>query len=288
MRDQAEQLRRAARQTGSLPGASASPGQSPLLIAVVSGKGGVGKSSFALTLAHRLGRQGLSTLVVDANLHSPSLHVLANASSPLSISRLMKQGVFDPQQLFVSIGPKVDLLSNDEPISQLGRSHPESSSFLLELLFDRNTGHSVVIFDTETGLDHWNLELISACRTHFLLTFPEPTAIIDSYTYLKNVRPYLSPATFQLVFSQVLSEENAEEAFRKFNLALAHFLNFQFSGYFSTPFEATVKQAINEQNPFWKSEKCYHFVHSVDKIVAHLIETLPIAHKEILTLKDEV
>ncbi|RMG63750.1 MAG: MinD/ParA family protein [Calditrichaeota bacterium] len=248
MKDQAAQLRELVQDNGQSVASSPGSGQIHL---VASGKGGVGKSVFALALAGAWARLGLRVLLVDADLASPSLHVLSGLDAPFTVQVMLKRGAERLNLDQLHLTENLWLL----PGSHSGREqHLEQMAdvhYFAEQLDQLAPRFDRLLIDTRTGVSRWNLGLFQYADCIYLLTQTEPTSVIETYLFVKAVRPYLDMRKLRLVVNQSLSEEGALEAHHHLNLALMHFLKTQLPLAAHLPFDPELREALVSQLPFW-------------------------------------
>ncbi len=249
MKDQAAQLRELTVEN-SHP--VSSPQGNGKIHLVASGKGGVGKSVFALALAGAWARLGLRVLVVDADLISPSLHVLTGFDAPMTVETLLKYGLGRTRLEQWQLSPGLWLLPGNHARGQQDGDTLADVHFFAEQLDKLAPHFDRIVIDTHTGASRWNLGLFQYADWIYLLTLVEPTSVIDSYLFVKAVRPYLDIRKLNLVVNQSLSDESAREAHQNLNLALNHFLKTQIHLLGSLPFDAELREALVAQRPFWR------------------------------------
>ncbi|GAB4187052.1 MAG: MinD/ParA family protein [Thalassobaculales bacterium] len=165
-----------------------SPGSGPKarnVIAVASGKGGVGKTWFAITLAHGLARQGRRTLLFDGDLG------LANVDIQLGLTpRRDLGGVFAGR---LTLGQAAETFADGGFDIIAGRSGSGSfaqlpSNRLMQLgqdLADLARDYDDVILDLGAGVDRTVRLLAHWAGTALVITTPDPTALTDAYAFIK-------------------------------------------------------------------------------------------------------
>ena len=156
-------------------------------VAIVSGKGGVGKTITAVNLALYYCQRGLRVALVDLDPLSDvaSLLDLAESESALSAGRLEEAGLLSDFTL--PLFRNLDLLF---PAPKLGKGE---SLRLLEMIFHRfapelNRAYDLVIFDLPAGSAYEeNLAFLPFIKLLVLVTNPEPTAHAAAGAYLRRL-----------------------------------------------------------------------------------------------------
>lgn len=177
MNDQARQLR-------SLFGADEAEGAR--LVAVASGKGGVGKTSLAVNLAVLLGRRGRRVLIVDADLGLANVDIVMGLVPRLTLRDALRKQA-SVYELLLAAAPGVWVLPGASGLTQFSELERERSLLQQELPRLRRE-FDVIFIDTAPGLEANAVAFALAADELLLVTMPEPTALTDAYVLLKVVR----------------------------------------------------------------------------------------------------
>jgi len=249
MIDQAANLRRLAYsqvqrdlQNSSHPGSQ--------IIGISSAKGGVGKSTLSLYLSYFLARSGARVLLIDANLTSPSLHVMIGNDSLYSLHHFVSEGNFFRKPDFQPLYKQLYFLPNTEHEQYSEELRNDLPEFLKNLQAARSA-FDFIILDTETGLNQWNVSLLLSTDNNLVLSFSDPTAIIDTYLYFKTLYEYTELEKFSVIFNQILEDKYGMQAIEKLNLALSNFLNVSVELAVNLPLDLHLKKSIQNQILPW-------------------------------------
>ena len=203
MVDQADSLRKALKQ-----------GTSPPLrvIAVTSGKGGVGKTHVSANLAVLSARSGKRVLVIDADLALANVEILYGLSPRYDIRHLLSRQVSLDEVL--AHGPHgVRVLSAGTGVDALNDSTDQEKLDLVSSLDAMENNFDVIFVDTGAGVGDNVRFFAGAAQEAVLVVTPEPTSLTDAYTALKVFSLQAGVDNFHIVVNQVASERQSRETF---------------------------------------------------------------------------
>lgn len=181
----------------------------PMIVSVISGKGGVGKSVIAINLAERVASIGHRTLAIDLNSSTGNLHLLTNVAPRFGVEQYLKQSI-SIESAAISIAPKCDLLGRVDsgPIAVL--SEPAiHKSFVEELRVDARD-YDLVIIDHASGMSEISTTIAAHSDCSLLLVNPELTSIADCYGLYKYLSEQNSQSDNRILINRARSADDAE------------------------------------------------------------------------------
>jgi len=157
------------------------------VLAVASGKGGVGKTNIAVNLAIALAAQGKRVLLVDCDIGLANTDLLIGQRPRGDLAHVLAGRM--PLEAIVQEGPAgIRWIPGASYMPALGAAAPDPRrEALLEALSVLESQHDFVILDAPAGIGAGVLALARQADELLLVTTPEPTAIMDAYVTLKAV-----------------------------------------------------------------------------------------------------
>ncbi len=231
VRDQASELRllmeawerspRVATREAESPPAEAR--KSARVIAVASGKGGVGKTNIAANAAIRLAQLGRRVVLVDADLGTANVDVIMNVSAPFGLSHVLRRER-TLEEIAVPLGPRLRLLAGVSGLVGAADLSAVGREELIAAFSRLCEGCEYLVIDCGAGISSNVVGFACAADEVLLVTTPEPTAMTDAYALLKvlgrgEVRPDVG-----LVVNQAQSPREAQETADRFGATAARFL----------------------------------------------------------------
>jgi len=154
------------------------------VIAVTSGKGGVGKTFVSANLAAALTRRGLKVLVLDADLGLANLDVMLNLYPKLTLHDVFTGKCLLDDAIIKAPGGFSVLLAGSGLV-EYSRLTPEVRDDFLRLMEDVVPRYDVVLLDTGAGISDVVLFALSMASEVLLVATPEPTSLTDAYATIK-------------------------------------------------------------------------------------------------------
>ena len=172
----------------SAPAPSASPARRAAppshIMAVTSGKGGVGKTFVSANLAAALARHGRKVLVLDADLGLANLDVVLNLFPKVTLHDVFTGKASLPEAVLPAPGGFHVLLAGSGMV-EYSRLTPEVRSQFLSVIQALTPKYDVVLLDTGAGISDVVLFAISLASEVVIVATPEPTSLTDAYAAIK-------------------------------------------------------------------------------------------------------
>lgn len=222
------------------------------IIAVTSGKGGVGKSNFSINIAIQLAHMGKRVIILDADFGLANIEVMLGIIPKANLSDIMFNGK-EIRDIILDGPEGVRFISGGSGIAKMSNLNTDQIKKLLSKLSKLEELADVIIIDTGAGMSPSVMEFLVASPEIVIITTPEPTSIMDSYALLKSLTMYdgfnAHNTRIRIVANRVASSKEGKSLFEKLSMVLKQFLNLDVEFLGVVMRDDTISKAVMKQKP---------------------------------------
>ncbi|MGD6897558.1 MinD/ParA family protein [Bacillus sp. OG2] len=242
MKDQAENLRRQLIR-------EAETRINSKTLAVISGKGGVGKTNFTLNFALALAAKGHSVLVMDMDIGMGNLDILLGSSSRFNITDFFRKNV--PLSEVISSGPEgLDYITGGSALGSLMKLSSGDLNRFEEQFTSLIARYDYIFLDMGAGISEDSIRFILAVNEIIVIVTPEPTSIMDAYSAIKYINIQDCDIPVSLAINRSHSDAEGRSIYARLNNALEKFLGKSAGLLGIIPDDKKIQEAVIKQVPF--------------------------------------
>lgn len=224
---------------------SARPG---LVIAVASGKGGVGKTNVSVNLAVALALRNRKTWIMDADLGLANVDVLLGLSPRRNISHVL-QGECDLEDIVLNGPHGVKIVPAASGIQRMAELSKAESSGIIHAFSDMIEDIDVLIVDTAAGISSSVSMFAAAAHQVLVVVCNEPASITDGYALVKVLSRDHGIREVQVLANMVRSHAEGRELYHKIARVTDRYLDVtaRYAGF--VPHDDFLRRALQRQEP---------------------------------------
>jgi flagellar biosynthesis protein FlhG len=219
------------------------------LIAVTSGKGGVGKTSITVNLAIQLCRSGYRVVIIDGDLGLANVEVIMGIVPKYSMYDLINSKL-DLSDVLIEGPAGIKFISGGTGIVELANLDKQEFDRILCTMSALDNYADFILIDTGAGISSGVTGFVLAAREVILVTSPEPTSITDAYAVLKVISQNNANCSVRLILNMVEGPREAEDVLGRLNTAAERFLGTGIKSLGYLVRDPAVGKAIKMQTPF--------------------------------------
>ncbi|MBO4404182.1 MAG: MinD/ParA family protein [Treponema sp.] len=220
------------------------------IIAITSGKGGVGKTNLAVNMSIAYAQLGKKVILIDGDLGMANVNVLLNIVPQYNLMQVIN-GQKKMSEIILDTEFGIKFIAGANGFSKIANlSVEELDNFAKE--FSALSNADIIIIDTGAGIANNVLQFVAAADEVYVVTTPEPTAITDAYGIIKIITTELvnRDINLKLLVNRVHSADEGKRISDRIINIVAQFLNYKVE-YIGFVYDDTVVQAsVIRQKPF--------------------------------------
>jgi len=196
----------------------------PMILAVTSGKGGVGKTNIVANLSVSLSELGKKVVVLDADFGLANLDVLLGLTPRFHLGDVLF-GKKTLTEIMVQ-GPKgIRIIPASSGLQRMSELTLAQRNHLVESFTNLDSDTDYFIIDTAAGISRNVIHFLLSAQEVIVVSSPEPTAIVDAYAVIKIILTEDNNKKIQVLINSVERAEDAHEVFCQINSVAKRFLN---------------------------------------------------------------
>jgi len=220
------------------------------ILAIASGKGGVGKTSMAVNLCVVMARRGVRTVLFDGDLGLANADLLCGVKAASHVGHILS-GARTIHDVLIDAPGGFRLLPGGGGLAQLATATAQERRSLVDALSAIEQETDLVVIDCGAGAGDGVLSFLQAADLPLLVTTPEPTSVTDAYALFKRLHAGGQSAVAPgLLVNQAKDSEEAMRVYRRINAVCMRFLGAGPDLVGWTPRDDAVARAVAARRPF--------------------------------------
>lgn len=221
-------------------------------IAIASGKGGVGKTSFVINLALALSQHHQKVLIFDADLGLANIDVMLGISPRFDI-RYVINGELTLNDIVYPTEYNFDIIPASSGVVELTNLNSNQKLVLKDQMEEVFKKYDYLLFDSSAGISENVLFFMYLAEERVVICTPEPTSIADAYALIKVAYKNHRIKNFYLIVNMVKDDIEGKRIYQQLLYVIERFLpEIKLSYLGGLPFDECVKTAIKSQIPYLK------------------------------------
>ena len=216
------------------------------VIAVTSGKGGVGKSNVTVNLAVTLAQGGESVMVMDADMGLANIDVLLGLSPGLNMSHVVT-GECSLEETIIEGPAGIKIVPASSGVAAMSDLTPAQNAGVIRSFSELTLPVDTLLIDTAAGISDSVVSYIRAAREVIVVVCDEPASITDAYAMVKVMNRDYGVERFHVLANQALSVQQGRELFNKLARVSQKFLDVTLDYLGSVPYDDCLKKAVQKQ-----------------------------------------
>ena len=218
------------------------------VVAVCSGKGGVGKTNVATNLAVALGRRGRNVCLLDADLSLANVDVLLGLQPRFNLSHVVS-GDADLASTILRGPANIRIVPAASGQFDMTDLSPAAQVSVIQAFGELNTQPDVLVVDTAAGITPGVGRFVQAAQHPMVVIQDEPASLTDAYALIKVFSQHYGISHFHIVTNQGRNAADGRDLFRKLSCVTDTYLDVVLRHAGDIPQDEYLVKAVQEQRP---------------------------------------
>ncbi|MGR9100926.1 MAG: MinD/ParA family protein [Gammaproteobacteria bacterium] len=218
------------------------------VIAITSGKGGVGKTNITTNLGLALASRKAKVCVFDADTGLANINILLGISPEYTLEHVLN-GEKTITEITVDAPGGIAIVPAASGIQQCTDLDERQLQILTGALEQLENSYDYILIDTAAGIDSNVLEFVCSAKYKVLVVTPEPTSLTDAFALLKMLLTRGVKTSIFILVNMVKDYQTSQRIYSRFQAAAKKYLktDVYYLGYLAQ--DPVVTEAVNNQNP---------------------------------------
>ncbi len=216
------------------------------VIAVTSGKGGVGKSNVTINLAVTLAKNGERVMVMDADMGLANIDVLLGLSPGLNLSHVIN-GECSLEETLIDGPAGIKIVPASSGVATMSDLTPAQNAGVIRSFSELTEPVDTLLIDTAAGLSDSVVSYTRAAREVIVVVCDEPASITDAYAMIKVMNRDYGVERFHVLANQAHGASQGRELYNKLARVSERFLDVTLDYLGCIPYDENLKKAVQKQ-----------------------------------------
>lgn len=216
------------------------------VIAVTSGKGGVGKTNVSVNLAVAMAEEGQRVMLLDADLGLANVDVMLGLHPEYDLSHVI-QGQRTLEEIIVTGPAGLQIVPASSGTKMMAELTPVEHAGVIRAFSELNSDLDVLIIDTAAGIADSVVSFSRAAQEVIVVVCDEPASITDAYALIKLLSREYGIQRFRVLANMAHSAQEGRELFAKIARVTERYLDVTLDFIGAVPFDDYLRKAVKRQ-----------------------------------------
>ncbi len=218
------------------------------VVAVTSGKGGVGKTNVSINLAVALANRDRRVMLMDADLGLANIDVMLGLQPKYNLSHVL-DGVCSLQDVVIQGPSDIQVIPASSGIQRMASLTETELAGLIYAFSEFQGGLDTLVIDTAAGISDHVMSFCRAANEVIVVVCDEPASITDAYALIKVLHREQNLSRFRILANMVLSKAQGQELFTKLLKVANRFLDVTLDYVGMIPSDEYLRKAVQRRWP---------------------------------------
>lgn len=253
------------------------------VIAIASGKGGVGKTNVTVNLGVALASQGKQVVLLDADLGLANIDVMLGLHPQFNLLHVL-EGSKTLREILVDGPAGMQIIPAASGVKKMAELSPAEHAGMIQAFSELEQHIDVLLIDSAAGIADSVISFSRAAQEVIVVVCDEPASITDAYALIKLLSREHGVERFHIIANMSRNVQEGRELFDKINMVCDRFLQVTLDFMGIVPFDEDLRRAVKKQRSVVdyipRSKSAAAFAHLAKKIEFWPVSKAPSGHME--------
>ena len=218
------------------------------VIAVTSGKGGVGKTNLSVNIGIALSQMGRRVVLMDADMGLANVDILLGVYPSFNLSHLLS-GEKTLDEIMIDGPSGLRVIPGASGIQKMSELTATEQASVIHAFSESDQDIDVLIVDTAAGISSSVVNFARASQEIIVVVCDEPTSLTDAYAFIKLLNRDYGLSNFHVITNMVQTVQQGHALFQKLSKVTDRYLDvtLRFAG--AVPYDEYLRKSVQKQNP---------------------------------------
>ncbi|MCC5796918.1 MAG: MinD/ParA family protein [Methylophaga sp.] len=253
------------------------------VIAIASGKGGVGKTNVTVNLGVAMASQGKEVVLLDADLGLANIDVMLGLHPQYNLLNVL-EGSKTLREIMIEGPSGLKIIPATSGVQRMAELTPAEHAGMIQAFSELEQHIDVLLIDSAAGIADSVVSFTRAAQEVIVVVCDEPASITDAYALIKLLSRDHKVERFHIIANMCRSVQEGRELFDKIALVCDRFLDVTLDFMGIVPFDEDLRRAVKKQRSVVefipRSKSAMAFMHLAKKIEHWPVLKQPRGHME--------
>lgn len=253
------------------------------VIAIASGKGGVGKTNVTVNLGVALASQGKQVVLLDADLGLANIDVMLGLHPQFNLLHVL-EGTKTLREILVEGPAGMQIIPAASGVKKMAELSPAEHAGMIQAFSELEQHIDVLLIDSAAGIADSVISFSRAAQEVIVVVCDEPASITDAYALIKLLSREHGVQRFHIIANMSRNVQEGRELFDKISMVCDRFLEVTLDFMGIVPFDEDLRRAVKKQRSVVdyvpRSKSAAAFAHLAKKIEFWPVRKAPTGHME--------
>jgi flagellar biosynthesis protein FlhG len=253
------------------------------VIAIASGKGGVGKTNISVNLGVALAAQGKEVLLLDADLGLANVDVMLGLHPQYSLQHVL-DGSKTLNEVIIEGPAGLKIIPASSGVQKMAELSPIEHAGMIQAFSELQQHIDILMIDSAAGIADSVVTFTKAAQEVIVVVCDEPASITDAYALIKLLSRDHNVEHFHIIANMTRSVQEGRELFNKISMVCDRFLDVSLDFMGIVPFDEDLRTSVKKQRAVVeyipRSKAATAFMHLAKKVEFWPVQKVPRGHME--------